>query len=130
MSIFTHVHTRSCFHHPPGLPLPSKLDWYTAHPPPGLVPSPLLFHITQGNFNVNFRAHTCACFGQHHPPGPPMLNLPPGPSPPSPSQFLLTTHASTAGEPLKTLSIWGAVPHFSLSVDFYWHYVHPQLRSH
>src|SRR5258708_19668233 len=47
-----------------------------------------------------------------------MLNLPHGPSPPFPRRFLLPTHASMAGEPLKTLSIWGAVPHFGLLVDF------------
>src|SRR5258708_13449512 len=32
--------TCSGFHHPPGLPLPSKLIWHTPHPPPGLVPPP------------------------------------------------------------------------------------------
>src|SRR5258708_32937411 len=37
-SIF--VCTHSGFHHPPGLPLPSKLIWHTPHPPPGLVPPP------------------------------------------------------------------------------------------
>src|SRR5260221_12485668 len=41
-SIFAHMHTCTCsdFHHPPGLPLPSKLIWHTPHPPPGLVPPP------------------------------------------------------------------------------------------
>src|SRR5258708_435683 len=32
--------TCSGFHHPPGLPLPSKLIWPHPHPPPGLVPPP------------------------------------------------------------------------------------------
>src|SRR5258708_3122123 len=85
-----HACTYFGYHHPPGLPLPSKLDWHTPHPSPGPVPSTSLhipFHVTWGNFDVDFHVHTHTRFGQHHPPAPPLLNLPPALSPPIPFPF-------------------------------------------
>src|SRR5258707_6093950 len=106
--------TQGC--HPP----PSTGN-HTPPPSPGLVPSlsmPSLPPPPRATLMSSCCAHAPARFGQHHPLGPPLLNLPPGCSPTSPSRSLLTTCASTAGEPLKTCSVWGAVPHVSFFCRF------------
>src|SRR5258708_21684054 len=114
---FAHVH--ACFGSSPptrGCHPPPSTGNHTPPPSPGLVPSlsmPSLPPPPSATLMSSCCMHVPAQFCQHHPLRPPLLNLPPGCSPTSPSRSLSTTFASMSGEPLKTCSVWGAVPHVS-----------------